>query len=278
MTSSPTLTASVRRPAAARGRGAAALSAATAFWFLVTAAGQCMFAAYIVALYGGSAVRGEFARWNTLMTHGHVVGAPLGNAATGLHMVAAALVMLVGALQLLPWLRARAPAFHRWSGRLYLAFAVGASATGLYMTWWRGSAGGLLQHLGTSLNGVLAIACACMALQRVLARDISAHRRWALRLFLCVSGVWFLRVGQMFWIVAWGRPVGFDPVTFTGPFVEIMAFASYLLPLAVLELYLRCRAGSGAVQWAMALLLTGLTFALAVGVGVATMGMWLPHM
>lgn len=278
MVPSPTLASPARRHASVRSLAASALSGAAAFWFLVTAAGQCMFAAYIAVLYGGSAALGRFDRWNTLMTHGHVSGEPLGNGATALHLLGAVLIMLGGALQLVPWLRARAPAFHRWNGRVYLTCAVGASATGLYMTWWRGSAGGTVQHLGTSLNGILVIACAAMALQRILVRDVAAHRRWALRLFLCTSGVWFLRIGQMFWFAVWGRPVGFDPVTFTGPFVEFMAFASYLLPLAILELYLRCRAGGSAAQWGMALLLAGLTLAMAAGIGVATMGMWLPHM
>jgi hypothetical protein len=278
MASSPTLAVPVLHRPAVRSRGAAALSAAAAFWFLVTLAGQWMFAAYIAVLYGGSAARGDFARWNTLMTHGHVSGAPAGNAATALHLALAALVMSSGALQLLSWVRRRAPAFHRWNGRVYLGGAVVMGVTGIYMVWWRGAAGGIVQHLGTTSNGVLLVLCAGMTLQRVLAGDVAAHRRWALRLFLCMGGVWFFRIALMFWLVVNGGPAGFDPATFTGPFLDFLSFAQTLLPLAVLEGYLRCRAGSGGAQCVMALLLTGLTLAMGAGIGVATMGMWLPHM
>lgn len=267
------------RAGAAHGWAARALTFAATFWFLVTVAGQLMFAAYVVLLYGGAAVRGAFGQWNTVMTHGHVVGDPAGNAATGIHLSGAAIIMLSGALQLVPRLRARAPAFHRWNGRIYLAAAVVASLTGIYMIWWRGAVGDLVQHLGTSINGMLALACAGMALQRIRVRDIAAHRRWALRLFLCVSGVWFFRVGLMFWLAVNGGPAGFDPGTFRGPFLSFLAFAQFLLPLAVLEAYLACRARGGAGrQWCMAFAVFVLTLAMGVGIVVAAAGMWLPHM
>ena len=55
--------------------------------------------------------------------------------------------------------------------------------------------------------------------------------------------------------------------------------AQYLLPLAVLQLYLHCRAQGGALaHWGMALLLAGLSLAMAAGVAVATMGLWLPQL
>jgi hypothetical protein len=208
-----------------------------------------------------------------------VAGDPAGNAATGIHLSGAAIIMLSGALQLVPRLRAQAPAFHRWNGRIYLAAAVVASLTGIYMIWWRGAVGDLVQHLGTSIDGMLVLACAGMALQRIRLRDIAAHRRWALRLFLCVSGVWFFRVGLMFWLAVNGGPAGFDPGTFRGPFLGFLAFAQFLLPLAVLEAYLVCRARGGAGrQWCMAFVVFVLTLAMGVGIVVAAAGMWLPHM
>ncbi len=38
-----------------------------------------------------------------------------------------------------------------------------------------------------------------MALRYALARNIDAHKRWAVRTFIVVSGVWFFRVGLMLW-------------------------------------------------------------------------------
>ena len=248
-------------------------------WYAVTVLGQLMFVSYLLAVYGGAVIRGRLEGWNVVMPHAYVPGASMGNFAIGAHLLVAAVIMLGGALQLLPRLRALAPRFHRWNGRVYLAGAVVGSLSGLYMMWGRGTVGDMVQHLGTSLNAILILACAALALRMALLRDIAAHRRWALRLFLCVSGVWFFRVGLMFWIAVNGGPAGFDPATFTGPFLSFLAYAQYLLPLAMLELYLRCRAHGGVVAHAgMALALAALTLAMCVGIAVATMGMWLPRM
>jgi hypothetical protein len=255
-----------------------ALTGAARFWYLVTVAGQLIFVAYVVAVYGGAALMGNLQGWNKVMRFGYVPGDGRGNLAIGAHLLMAAIIMVGGAVQLIPHLRSRAPALHRWNGRLYLAGALLAAVSGLYMIWWRGAVGDLVQHLGTSLNAVLILVCAALTLQRALARDIAAHRRWALRLFLCVSGVWFFRIGLMFWIAVHGGPAGFDPTSFTGPFLSFLAFAQYLLPLTVLELYLRSRAhGSATARLAMAAGLTVLTLATGVGIAVATMGMWLPQ-
>jgi hypothetical protein len=256
-----------------------ALAHAAACWLGVAAVGQLAFAAYIASLYGGAALRGDFASWNRLMTHGHVEGAPAGNIATGIHLLGAALIMLCGALQLLPRLRARMPSLHRWNGRLYLGAAAGASLTGIYMVWWRGAAGGTVQHIGTTLNGLLVLLFAGIALQRIRVRKVDAHRRWALRLFLAVGGVWFFRIGLMFWLALNRGPVGFDPRTFEGPFLVFLTFAQYCVPLAILELYFLCRARGGvAAHLGMALLLAGATLATGIGIVVATGAMWLPNM
>lgn len=257
----------------------AALANTARCWFGVTLAGQLMFAAYIASLYGGAAVRGDFAAWNRVMTHGHIDGGPAGNIATGIHLLGAAIIMLSGALQLLPRLRARAPSLHRWNGRLYLGAAVGASVTGIYMVWWRGAVGDVVQHIGTTLNGVLIFVCAGMALQRIRTGRVEAHRRWALRLFLAVSGVWFFRIGLMFWLALHRGPAGFDPQTFEGPFLSFLSFAQYAIPLAILELYFLCRARGGTAAYAgMACLLAGATLLTGIGTAVATVNMWLPNM
>lgn len=267
------------RRAAATSRGATALAAAARFCFLATVAGQLMFAAYIAALYGGAALRGDLPGWNAVMSHGHVPGDGVGNVVTGVHLLLAAIVMLGGALQLVPQVRRHLPRLHRWNGRIYVAGAVLAALSGLIMLWWRGAVGDLTQHLGTSLNAVLVLVFAGLALKKVLQGDIAAHRRWALRLFLAVSGVWFFRVGLMFWLAVHGGPAGFDPETFTGPALSVLAFAQYLLPLAVLEGYLRSLdGGSAAARWTMAALLACMTVAMGVGIAVAIVGMWLPRM
>ncbi len=258
--------------------GAGALKSAAALWLLVAAIGQCIFVAYIVSFYGRTTLRGDFAAWNKVLPHGYVAGDSMGNAALAGHLLFAAIITLGGLLQLVPAIRTHAPRLHRWNGRAYLVTAVAASLTGIYMVWFRGAPSNPLQQIAISLNGALIVACAFMTVRHAMARRFAAHRRWALRLFLVVSGVWFFRVGLMFWIGVNGGPVGFDPATFRGPALVFLGFAQSLLPLALLECYLRAKDGSSSVaRGAMAAALVVLALAMGVGIGIATMGMWWPN-
>jgi len=255
-----------------------ALSAAAAFWFLVAATGQLIFVYYMAVFYGGTALRGDFAAWTKALIHGIIPGDMLGNVAVFSHIFLAFVITAGGILQLVPAIRTRFPTFHRWNGRVYMATAFLISVGGIYMILSRGTIGGVSQHIAICLNAVLIMAFAAIALRRAMARDIKAHRQWALRLFLAVSGVWFFRVGFMLWNIMNGAPVGFDPVTFTGPFLTFLAFAQYLLPLAVLELYFYAQESPRPpVKLVMATTLTGLTLLMGIGIFGAFMGMWLPR-
>lgn len=257
----------------------AALTASARFWFGVAVTGQLLFATYVLVFYGGALARGNPALWNNVLPRGYVPGDTAGNAAIAAHMLMAVVITVGGALQLVPQVRARAPRLHRWNGRVYVMLAVLASIIGLYMVWVRGSLGGLGQHIAISLNAVLIMLCAFMAVRHARARNLAAHRRWALRLFLVVSGVWFFRVGLMLWIFVHQRPVGFDPVTFQGPFLVFLTFAQTLLPLAVLQLYLHAQEhGSAGGQLAAAAAMLALTVATGVGIFAAALILWLPHM
>jgi hypothetical protein len=256
-----------------------ALNLAARFWFLVAVAGQWIFVTYVAVFYGGAALRGDWEAWNRVMKHAYVHGHTVGNLAIALHLLMAVVIIVGGPLQLIPRLRALAPAFHRWNGRVYMLAVLVASIAGLYMVWFRKSTGDFAQHLGITLDAILIMTFAVLALRYALARDLKTHRRWALRLFIVANGVWFFRVGLMLWVFLNRGPAGFDPKTFTGPFLSFLAFADYLLPLAVLEIYLRVRERAGApARFAMAAGLVVLTLAMGVGIFIATMGMWLPRM
>ena len=253
------------------------LKAATRFWFLVVLIGQSVFAFTVASFYGLSALRGDFHRWNKSITHGLVPGDTMGNFAVAMHLFSAVVVILAGILQLVPQIRNRFPVFHRWNGRLYVVTAFTISFAGLYMMWIRGSVGDLPQHLGTSLMAVLIMLCAAMALRYARARDFKTHRRWALRLYLVVSASLFIRAGLFLSIFLNHGPFGFDPSTFQGPFLTFISFAQYLVPLAILEIYLRIRDRGGASgRFAMAAGLFVLTIALGAGIFAVTMAIWLP--
>ena len=257
-----------------------AMRAAATFWFAMAALGQLVFAVYVMGFYGRVTWQGQPQRWNEVMPHGYATGDTFFNLVLGLHLLFVVTIIAGGVLQLIPRIRHRLPAFHRWNGRAYLVAAAVLSVGGLAMVWLRGGMlGDLPQHLGVSLNGLLILAFAAIAWRHARARRFDLHRRWALRLFLAVSGVWFFRVGLMFWLVVNRGPAGFDPDSFTGPFLSFLSFAQYLLPLGVLEIYFRLqRRPRPRGQLAMAAALGALTLMMAVGTAGASIMLWLPHL
>jgi hypothetical protein len=253
-----------------------ALKSAARFWFVVTVLGQLIFAFTVASFYVLTALRGDYHKWN--FTNGYVPGFSLGNTAVVLHVASAVIVMLAGAAQLVPQIRNRFPAFHRWNGRIYMLTALTLSVAGLYMTWFRGSVGDLSVHLGSTLNAVLIWLCGGMALRYALARDFKTHRRWALRFFLVVSASWFFRIGFFLSFLIFKGPFGFDPVTFRGPFLTFMSFSQFLIPLAVLEIYLWAQDRPGALRrMATAGLLVALTLVMAAGLFAVGMTQWIPQ-
>lgn len=268
-----TRAASTRADVAKRALGAGGLA-----WLTVALIGQLIFALYVAGFYGSAAAQDRLADWTKVLSQGHVPGDFFGNAMIWLHLIFTVAIIVGGALQLIPRIRRAAPVFHRVNGRIYLAAAAVLSITGLVMMWTRGTFGDVSQHVGTSLNGVLIVVFAAVAWRHARARAFDAHRRWALRLFLAVSGVWFFRIGLMLWLLIHRAPVGFNPKTFEGPFLTFLAFAQFLIPLALLELYLRAqKSGSATQRWIMVALLGVATVATAAGVAGAAAMMWLPR-
>jgi len=254
------------------------LKVATRFWFLVVLIGQSVFAFSVASFFGLPALRGDFHGWSKHITHGHIPGDTMGNFAVAMHLFSAVVIILAGVFQLVPQIRNRFPAFHRWNGRLYVVTAFTISLAGLYMMWIRGSVGDLSQHLGTSLMAVLIMLCAAMALRYALARDFKTHRRWALRLYLVVSASLFIRAGLFLSFILNHGPFGFDPATFTGPFLTFISFAQYLVPLAVLEIYFRTQERARATgRFAMAAGLLVLTVAMGAGIFAVTLAVWVPQ-
>ena len=264
---------SSRLPSSAR-----TLSRAAVAWFLAASFGQLAFVAYIVAFHLPPVLRGDFPALND-KPHitGWVPGDALGNAQLLLHVFVAAAVTLAGLLQLLPGLRRRWPAVHRWNGRFFLSAALVATLGGLYLTWVRGSRLDAASALAITANGVLILLFAGLAWRSARRRDFAAHRRHALRAFLLVNGVWFLRIGMMLaGVIAapLGYELGYDDAVFTG-----LGFASWIVPLAVVELYFSAeRSPRPGWRCAVAALIGLLAVATAAGSAAALAFMWWPRM
>jgi hypothetical protein len=247
-------------------------------WFGVAAIGQAAFVWMILAHFGRRTLIGDFAGWNDKpLIKGYAPGDDAGNVMFAVHVLLAAVVTLGGLMQLIPALRRRAPAFHRWNGRIFLITAVVMAVGGLWLTWGRETYLSLISAVAVSVDGALILVFAALAWRTAVRRDFEAHRRWAMRAFLAVNGVWFLRVGLMAWAIATGG-LGMNK-TLSGPADVVLQFGAYLIPLALFEAY--WRAGRSARRGLQRLTVVAMVLAAAVtalGVFGAVVFMWGPYM
>lgn len=232
-------------------------------WLLVALSGQFSFFLFLLFFYAVPAAAGDFEAWNAnilLMQPPYVEGKPADTVAFGAHAMDAGVVALTGGLQLIPVIRRMAPTFHHWNGRLFLFLVVAISLSGYYLTWIRGPVPTSFNELATSVNGVLILGFAALAVAAAVQRRISIHERWAVRLFLVSNAQWFLRIGG-FGYFAMAQSLGAE-VAFDGWFFQFWMWGCFLAPLAIAEIYFRTRRaeqaslrwGGAGVLWASAIL------------------------
>lgn len=254
-----------------------ALRAVAGFWFVVAFIGQWLFVGYMAVVYGGTALAGNAENWGKTSLRGYEAGDVVGNAVFAAHILMAAVLTVGGTLQLIPQIRARAIGVHRWNGRVFLTAAAVTAIGGFYLVWVREAVETLALSFAITLNGILILAFAGLAWRNARGRDFAAHRRWAMRAFVVVNGVWFFRLGYMAWVLINRGPVGMTR-QLDGPFDLFWGFGNFLIPLAVMELYLRVQdRGGPAARWAMSAGLLLLTLLMALGIFGAALMMWWPR-
>lgn len=267
-------------PAWTRNETAAkALAAAASLWFGVAILGQWLFALYVVSYYGTRlSATGLPGLSSTHLTNSYVAGDVVGNVAVAAHVLFAVAIHGGGPLQFIPAIRRRAPQVHHWIGRAFVLAAVVGSVTGHYMIWVRGTGGtGALNNFSNTVATALILLFATLALRNAIARNIAAHRRWALRLFLVASAVWFARVG--IWgtgVIVPALGIEFRPIMMQ--VVAIMDVVKIAAPLAVCELYFWAQARAGANgKLATATVLLFATLLTAAGVYGSAVLVWWPR-
>ena len=136
---------------------------------------------------------------------------------------------------------------------------------------------GLLEAVTNTINAALIFFFGAMALRYAIARDIHTHRRWALRLFLAASAVWFVRLGIYQGIYLTRLfDIEFRPIA--EPVFAFWHVGKILIPLGILELYLRTQdRGDVRGQLSTAALLLAATIATGLGIYAATTISWLPR-
>lgn len=252
------------------------LAQAGAFWFIAAFAGQALFAVYIFFNFGLSALQGNTESWNETLFNGLIRGDRLGNALLAVHLSLAFLITLAGPLQLIPAIRNRARGFHRWNGRAYILIALVISAGAILLQAIRPAFGGLPNQILQSINGVVIFSCALLAWRAARDRRFASHRRWATRLFLAASGVWFLRVMMMAWAIpTGGAGLGEE---LDGPAGRAAMLGQTVIPLGVYQIYLWAEASRSVMLKNMtAGLVSVLTLVMIGGILGAAMAMWLPR-
>jgi hypothetical protein len=256
--------------AAAASAAGSSLRKAAKFWFIVAFIGQWAFLYYLVRFYGTTVMDQHFEIWrrNKFLFKGYVPGDTAGNLTFLSHALFAAVIVFGGALQLVPQIRTRYMAVHRWIGRVFLLTALGESLSGFYLVWVRHATKSVLATMGTTLNGILIVVCVILAWRTARAHDSVSHRKWALRTFLVANGQWFTRVGVFAWVIV-------SHAHWVREFFHFWDFGAYLLPLAVLELYFYAqKTPDRNLRRAVASGLVVLTLLMAVGIIGVTVFIW----
>jgi len=151
-----------------------------------------------------------------------------------LHRLGGSLLVLAGLLQFSERLRRGRPALHRAVGRVYVALALLAACSGIYM----GTAhpfGGIREAIPSVVFGVALIAATTVALALVLRRRFAAHREWMIRSYAIALGPMMVRIVYVpMWMV-----IGVPEQTTIG----ISFWLGWLINVALAEVWIRRRRG-----------------------------------
>jgi predicted membrane protein DUF2306 len=235
-----------------------------------------LFGLYILAFYAAALVDGNIAKWNDSLPRLYESDTPAATAGIGMHFAAGGIILALGCIQFVGWIRSRYPAVHRWIGRVYVTAAFLAGIGGLTFIVTKGTIGGTTMDVGFGIYGVLTAAAAIETYRHARARRLDTHRAWAMRLFALAIGSWLYRMDYGFWfLLADGAGHLKD---FSGPFDKVMAFFFYVPNLLVVEALIRAprAAMSKGLRWTAAVAFSCATAFLVLGTYFFTKFYWGP--
>ncbi len=198
-----------------------------------------LFGLYILAFYAAALYNGQLAKWNQILPGLYNENAGAATTGIGLHFAMGGIILVLGSIQLISKIRDRWPAFHRWTGRVYITACIFAAIGGLTFIATKGTIGGPVMNTGFALYGVLMLLSAIEAWRHGAARRLDVHRAWAIRLYALAIGSWLYRMDYGFWLLLADGAGHLK--NFRGPFDYTMAFFFYLPNLAVAEIFIRSR-------------------------------------
>jgi len=105
-----------------------------------------------------------------------------------LHVTLAPVALALGVVQFMPRLRARRPALHRWTGRIYAVCVLVSGIAGFWLGLF--APGGWFAGVGFMVLAVLWIWATGKAVLHACNRELADHRVWMIRSFaLTFAGV-----------------------------------------------------------------------------------------
>lgn len=193
------------------------------------------------------------------------------------HVIPAIYLSMFGIMQLVPAIRNRYRAFHRFNGRVFLALGFSGALTGLYLQWSKGAEVNVSASLGITINGLLILVAAFYAWFYAVKKRFDLHMRWAVHSFILINGVWSFRLYLMGWYIVNQGSNG-NTQHLDGPMDIFLAFACYLLPMLLTEVYFWAKKQrSSSKVWLGAVAMTGGVIITLIGAVSAVMAMWTPR-
>ena len=154
------------------------------------------------------------------------------------HVVAAMIMLLVGPVQFVRRIRTRWPAFHRITGRVYVAAVAIGSPAGFVLAV--GTTSGPLAATGFSMVAVLSVVFTWLGLRAAMRRDFVEHREWMLRSWAITAAAITLRL-----MLPASAMLGLGFYTA----YPVIAWLSWLTNLAIVEIWIRRgRTGAATVR------------------------------
>lgn len=108
------------------------------------------------------------------------------------HVAGAATALLLGWMQFLPAIRRRAPAVHRWTGRIYVLGCIEGGVAGLVLAF--GTSAGPIGGAGFGLLAVLWLLTTALGWRTAMERRFDEHRRWMIRSWALTLAAVTLRI------------------------------------------------------------------------------------
>lgn len=113
--------------------------------------------------------------------------------ATWLHLIPGFLVMVLGPMQFMRWIRNRWTKFHRMCGRVFIIAAGIGGASGVIIGVFDPFMGvggqGFNESMATAFFSAYVLFCLVMAYRRIRQRKFGQHREWMVRSFALLLGI-----------------------------------------------------------------------------------------